>query len=1088
MYSHVKKLITGMLLIMITTLWCYPQEAGISLNYTDTELISIFERIEKETGYFFLFNEKLINTAQKVTINAKDKIISNLLDELFKNTNIKYSIINNKIILSPDYLEFNKVVTVSGIASDEYGNPLPGVNIHIEGTKLGTISNDRGRYSLNISNPDAVLVFSFIGYKQMKIPVEGRTSVNISMEPSVSNLKEVIVVGYGSIKKSDLTGSVATVSEDIYLNQPVARVDDILQGRAGGVNVINVSGAPGGTTSIRIRGANSITGSNEPLYVIDGFVGGNMEDVNPTDVETIQILKDASSTAIYGSRGANGVVLITTKRGIIGKPGFSVTGRYYVSNPLKLWPLLNAGEFAQVCNERADVLGYARPFTNEQVSYYIANGGTDWQKEIFRTAGGQELQMDYSGGSDAVTFFVSGNFLDQKGIIINSDFKRYSLRTNLDAKISERLECVLKVNFARRETNNTSGDYTTSGVVAGATAWAPTTPAYDENGIPTLADPISSIKINPIELAMNDNINESNTFNTIGNIIFRIMSGLTLDLGFGMNYNNTQAKTFVQSLMPKNPTASRSSSESIFLQNTNMLTYSKTINNIHKFALTAAAEFQLQRNDYYMAAAADLLFPILKYNNITLAKTYSLSNDFTKSTIGSYIGRVNYSLHDRYLITLSVRTDRSSKFRGKNQTSVFPSVGLGWRISEESFMQDLPLISNLKLRASWGQTGSQAVNVYGTVTSYNTSAILAGTSWQNGTLTSGINIGNPGNENLKWETTSQTNIGFDLGLLKDRFTLEADYFLKNTTDLLLSEPLPGYVGGGNIYRNVGAVRNSGFEFNLNARIMERNNFSWNMNFNMSVLHNEVTDLGYYPYILTSGGAGAGMLTNPEMILKPGYCISSYYGFKSLGIWQVADAELAAKYGNQPGDYRYEDVNGDYAITGSDFQIIGSGMPKKVLGLNSTLRYKNFTLNAFFQSMLDYGKWNFAYAQIMIAAANAREFTHRDILNRWSPDNPTSRVAAFSKTNVPRIQSSEYIESGNYLRLKNLSLQYALPRNILKWGDLTAMISAQNLLTFTKYKWIDPETYSNLGSGDQRGGDGGSYPGAKTWTFGVTLNF
>ncbi|NLV18204.1 MAG: SusC/RagA family TonB-linked outer membrane protein, partial [Bacteroidetes bacterium] len=733
--------------------------------------------------------------------------------------------------------------------------------------------------------------------------------------------------------------------------------------------------------------------------------------------------------------------LITTKKGSVGKPKFSITGRYYLSNPLKLWPLLDAGEFAQVANERADVLGYARPFTDQQVAYFVTNGGTDWQDLIFRTAPGQEVQLNYSGGTDAVTYFISGNLLDQDGIIINSDFKRYSLRTNLNAKLSDKLRASLKVNFASRGTNNTLGNYNTNGLVAGATAWAPTTPAYDENGNLTLQDPVSSIKTNPIELATNDNISESNTFNTLGNFLFQITEGLSLDLGFGVNYNNSQGKSFTRRLLTNNPSASRSFNESIFLQNTNMLTYNRTFNAIHDITLTAVAEYQLQQNEGFSASASNLLFPVLKYNNISLAETYSISNSYTKSTIGSYIGRINYNLLNRYLVTASVRSDRSSKFRGNNQTGIFPSFGVGWRISEENFMQGIQWLSNLKLRASWGQTGSQAIDVFGTVTSYNTTAADAGTSWLNGTLTPGINIGDPGNENLKWETTEQTNIGFDFGILKDRITLEADYFLKNTTDLLLNDPLPGYVGGGSIYRNVGAVRNSGYEFALNARVINRTDFSWSVNFNLSLLDNEVTDLGDTPYILRNGGAGAGMLTNPEMILIPGHPISSYYGFRSLGIWQEADAEEAALFGNQPGDYRYEDLNGDKVITGDDFQIIGSGMPRKIMGLNSTITYKNFTLNAFLQSMMDYGKWNFAYAQIMIAAADAREFVHKDILDRWSPDNPDSRVAAFSETNVPRIQSSEYIESGNYLRLKNISLQYRLPQNILRWGDLTAMVSA-----------------------------------------------
>jgi TonB-dependent starch-binding outer membrane protein SusC len=1086
---NLKSLFASFFLIIILTTDSYSQEIGITLNFNEVALSNILDKIEEETGYFFLFNEKLIDTKQTISINITDKGISEVLEILFRKTNIKYSIVDNKIILAPEYMVFkDNQIHVSGNITDENGNPLAGVNIKIEGTTIGTISDQKGKYSINISNANAVLIYSFIGYYQQKIEAGGKASINISMLPAVSNLEEVIVVGYGTAKKSDLTGSIVAVNEQEYEAQPVTRIDDILQGRSAGVNVINVSGAPGGAATIRIRGSNSITGSNEPLYVIDGFVGVDMNDINPTDIESIQILKDASSTAIYGSRGANGVVLINTKKGRVAKPSFSITSRYFLSMPVKKWPLLNAGEFAQVCNERADALDYPRTFTDKQVSDYISNGGTDWQDLIYRTAGGEEVQLDYSGGSDAVTYFISGNYLNQDGIIINSDFRRYSLRTNIETKFSDKLRSSMKVNLVRRESNNTMGNFSTSSVVAGATAWAPTTPAYDVNGKLTTFDPVSSVKTNPIELATNDAINESNTASAILNFDYRIIRGLTLDVGIGINYNNSQSKSFVQRLLTKSPSASRGSSESLFLQNTNMLTYTSSFSDIHNIVITFVSEVQLQRNESFTAVASDLLFPSLKYNNITLAKTYSHTNEYTRSTIGSQIGRINYNLMNRYLLTASVRSDRSSKFRRSNQTSLFPSVGLGWRINKEDFLSKVPLISNLKLRASWGQTGSQAIGVYGTVTSYNTSAALAGTSWLNGTMTYGINIGDPGNEDLRWETTTQSDIGVDLGILKDRITLETDYFFKNTTDLLLDEPLPGYVGGGAIYENAGAVNNSGFEIDLNAKVIDKSYLFWNINFNISILNNKVTDLGKSPYIVMAGGAGAGMVTYPEMILKPGYNISSYYGFKSLGIWQVEDAALAAQYGQRPGDYRYEDVNGDFAFTGSDLQIIGSGIPKKVIGFNNTLRYKCFTLNAFFQSMLDYQKWDFAYAQIMIAAADAREFTHRDILNRWSPDNPTSRVAAFSKTNVPRIQSSEYVESGNYLRLKNISLQYTLPRRLLKWGDLSALISAQNLITLTKYRGLDPETYSNVGSGDLRGGDGGAYPNAKTWSIGLTLSF
>ena len=1089
MITKVKKLISVFLLVNCFIINLYSQEQGIRLNFKETELITILDEIEQLTGFYFLFNEKLIDTQQKITISSTGKGLDDILGMLFSRTNIKYTVIGNKIILAPEYLGLKDLqIPFSGEITDENDMPLAGVNIHTEDNYAGTISDSRGRFTLTLSKIDSVLIFSFIGYDQQKVQIGGKTSVKISMKPVVSNLEEVIVIGYGTAKKSDLTGAVGAVSQHEYAAQPVARVDDILQGRSAGVNVTAVSGAPGGTTTIRIRGPNSIIGGNEPLYVIDGFVGVDMGDINPTDIASIQILKDASSTAIYGSRGANGVVLITTKNGSEDRSRLTVTSRYYSGKPIKLWPLLSAGEFAQVCNERADALGYARIYTDDQVADYEKNGGTDWQDLIFRTACGEEVQLDYSGGNNNITYFLSGNYINQDGIIINSDYKRYSLRTNMKIKLSEKLNITFKANFARRLSNNISGSYNTNGVVAGSTAWAPTTPAYDENGKLTTSDPISSVKTNPIELATNDAINESNTSSAILNSVYQIARGLSFDVGLGADYNNTQRKTFVQRLLTNSPSASRTSSESIFLQNTNMLTYSRIFNNNHNLTITGVAEYQVQRSDYFTATASDLLFPSLRYYNITLAKSYTLGNGYAKSTIGSYIGRINYSYMNRYLVTASIRSDRSSKFRGANQTSRFPSIGLGWRISEESFMDELPLISNLKLRASWGQTGSQAVNVYGTFTSYNTSSATAATSWLNGTLTPGINIGAPGNENLKWETTTQTNLGFDIGILKDRFTLEADYFYKNTTDLLLDEPLPGYVGGGSIYTNAGAVRNSGVELSLNARIFDSNELSWMVNFNISILDNKVTDLGKNNYIIRWGGSGAGMVTYPEMILKPGQSLSSYYGYKSLGIWQIADADLASKYGQQPGDYRYEDVNGDYAFTGADFQIIGSGIPKKMIGFNNTITYKGFTLNAFIQSMLDYEKWDFVYAQTMIAAADAREFTHKDILNRWSPENPTSRVAAFSKTNVPRAQSSEYVESGNYLRLKNISLQYMLPKKIMKDADISAIVSAQNLFTITKYKGIDPETYSNLGSGDLRGGDGGAYPNARTWTFGITMSF
>lgn len=978
-------------------------------------------------------------------------------------------------------------MNVSGtVTAQENGTPLPGANVIVNGTSVGTATDRDGKYSLNVPEGRNELTFSFIGYKRIRVEINERSVINVALEEDVLRLGEVVVTGYGTQRKSDLTGAIATIGAEDYELQPVIRIDQILQGRTAGVNVTNSSGAPGGDLSIRIRGANSVNGNNDPLYVVDGFVGSDFRDVNPSDIESIQILKDASSTAIYGSRGASGVVLITTKGGTLGKPKLSFTTRYITSEVLNTWDLLDAATFAEVANERASALGTSAPFTAAEISDFRANGGTDWQNELLRTGTGQEYQLDYSAGNENVTYFVSGNYLDQEGILINSDYKRYSVRGNIDAKLTEKLAASLKINFARRENNNTIGDYRTDGPTGGALAWAPTTPARDANGVLTVTDPTSSIKSNPLELALNDAIVENNSFNLNGGFNYEIIDGLTLNIGYGVSYINAQTKNFNASTQSNNPTASRESIESIFLQNTNTLNYTKVLNGIHGISVTGAVEHQQFETDKFSTGAAGLQFPEFRFDNITLAGSVSSGAFKEEQKIRSFIGRVNYSLMDKYLVTASIRSDGSSKFRGDNKYSTFPSVGLGWRVSEESFMQNQDFFDNLKLRASWGETGSQAIPVYGTVTTFFTDDFEAGTSFENGVLTPGIKVGNPGNANLIWETTTQKNVGLDMAMLNGRLGLEIDYFKKNTTDLLLNEPVPEYAGGGSIFRNLGEVENTGLEFSLNYWLINKSDFNWHSTFNSTFMTNEVLDIGDRERIFLDGDVGAGLTNLEEMVLIPGNGLANYWGLNYLGVWQTSEADEAAVYGNVPGDSRYEDINNDGVIGGDDYQIIGSAIPTTLLGWNNTFNYKNFTLNIFFQSMLGFDKWNFSYAHAVIANADAREVTHADILDRWRPGNEDSDIPAFSATDVSEIQSSRFIEEGDFLRLKNLSLTYKLPENLFK-GVVNASISiaATNLWTLTNYSGIDPEAYSSRGPGDARGADAG-YPNSKTWTFGINL--
>ena len=972
---------------------------------------------------------------------------------------------------------------INGSVKDDTDIGIPGVNIIVKGTTIGTISDNEGNFILNVPDGSNTLIFSIIGFVSQEVDISGKNTLDISLKPDIAALDEVIVVGYGTQDKKDLTGSISSINTKEFENQPVNRVDQVLQGRVTGVNVTNSSGAPGGSVSIRIRGANSISGGNEPLYVIDGFVGASFADVNPNDIESIQVLKDASATAIYGSRGANGVVIITTKSGTPGQPSLSLTARFITSEVLNTWDLMDAATFAEVANLRADALGATLPFTIDQINDFRANGGTDWQDEIFRNAVGQEYQLDYSGGSEKTSYYISGNFIQQEGVLINSDFERYTFRANLKTEITSKLSADLRLTFSRRENNNTGGGGNTLNAFGNSVNWAPTTPARDEDGILTLRDPIGSLFSNPIELANNDFISISNVALLNGNFNYEIISGLTARVGFGINYSNNQNKFFVANSLTNTPSAGRFAGESVFWQTTSQLTYKKSFAGGHSVDITAVAEFQAVEGEGLSSNATGLLVPDLRFNRILLSEQGTFDGNRGGNSLSSYLGRLNYTFKDKYLFTVAIRADGSSRFRKGNRYSYFPSVALGWRVSEESFMQGVSFLDDLKLRASYGQTGNQAIGNLATFTLLNPVV----TSVQNAELVTGLIIGNPGNPNLTWETTEQYNVGLDLQVMGGRVGFTVDYFVKNTTDLLLGRALPASAGGGFITENVGEVKNDGIELSLNATVLDMKEigFSWSSSFNISFLNNEVIDLGQDEQLFRDGGLGAGATQLSEMILRPGLPLATFYGLKYLGVWQSNEADQAALFGNVPGDSKYEDVNGDQIIDGNDFQPIGSSIPTTLWGFNNTFSYKGFTLNVFFQAMMGHQRWNFSYGNAILPG---REITHSDILNRWvEGTNEGSNIPAFSPTNRNFLQSSRFVESGNFIRLKNISLSYNLPKNTIKGIDASFMVAANNLWTITDYRGIDPEAFTNNGNlGDALGIDAGAYPNAKTWTFGIQV--
>ncbi|MBD2755842.1 SusC/RagA family TonB-linked outer membrane protein [Spirosoma validum] len=985
------------------------------------------------------------------------------------------------LLLGQSYV-FAQNARVTGKITGPDNQGLPGVNVQVSGTTTGTSSDAAGNFAINAAS-NASLVFSNIGYVGQTIPINGRSIINVQLAEDLKTLNEVVVVGYGTQRKSDVTGALSAISTKEFAQQPITRLDQVLQGRVAGVQVNQTNGAPGGDAKIRIRGANSILGSNNPLYIVDGYVGADFNFVNPSDIETLQVLKDASATSIYGSRGANGVIIITTKK---GSRGFKVNyeGQFSTSEVIKRYDILPAGEFAEIVNARATATGSGLPFTAAQIDDYKRNGGTDWQNLVFRNGTGQQHQITVSGGSDKTTFLVSGNYLNQNGIVNNSDFKRYILRTNINTQINDKLSFRVNLWGTRTENHNTLD----GGPIVQALAWAPTTPAYGSDGLPTFNDPIGSVFRNPLDILYDQSIDtRRSSLNLNAGVNYKLpIKGLSIDLQYAVNYLNAQNLNLSGPRISNGiPSASRYSAEQVTLQNTNNLTYDVKLGD-HSINAVAVLETQQFTDRNFTATASGLRFPQLGYDNIGNNTAANVASGYGKSTLFSLLGRINYGYKDRYLVTAAVRRDGSSKFGPDNKYSVFPSLALGWRLSEEAFIKNLNVFSNLKLRGSWGLTGSQAIGSYATLTTYNNIQ----SAFNNSAATAGVILGNPGNINLKWETTRQTDVGLEMEFFNGRLHTEVDYFHKTTFDLLLNAAIPSYAGGGIQVRNIGEVENKGFEFSIGGTAIDKGGFRWESNFNFATLANKVLSLGDLPRLGVDTRVGGGMSPTNEFMLVPGQPLGAYWGLRYLGTWKPNEADQAALQGRVPGDPHYEDINNSNSINTDDFQIIGRAFPKLTGGWNNTFTYKGLTLNLFFNGVFGVDKLNYTRAAAMSGSGDARQFLLTEIRDYYRPGNETSDVPAFTKTYQPFTQSSRFLENGSFVRLKNVSLAYSLPNNVFKnKANVRVFFSATNLLTFTKYSGPDPESSrSSSGTDTAIGIDYGSYPNAKQYTLGINLGF
>lgn len=1074
----------------------FSQTSKITLNLQNSSLKEVFSAIENQTNFSFLFKTDAINQNQKVDLQVSRSNLDEVLTSLFKNRNIKYQILDNSlIVLLPTSNTLVLQQKLSGTVSDALnGEAIIGANVLIEGTTIGVVTDVNGKFSIEIPKPDAILLVSFLGYNPERVTVGGQSVLNVKLVPNITKLDEVVVIGYGTARKIDISGASGAIVTKDFKDQNVTRIDQALQGRVAGVQVENLGGAPGSDVKIRIRGNNSINGNNDPLFVVDGYVGADFNTLNTEDIEDIQVLKDASACAIYGNRGANGVVIVTTKHGKSGKMSIEFSSKFSTSAITKKLDVLSAGDYAQTVNDLQVALGSLPYYTNQQVTDYKsgATAGTNWQDEIFRNGGMQEYQLTSSGGNEKNTYYISGNYLTQNGIVKNSNYTRYTLRSNVTSKLNDKLSVRLNINATyKKGLNNGTGYAGATSPITQALSWSPTVPIIDpvtKDYVRT--DPLSSIYSNPMGLVYRQkNLGTNYMINAIGGIKYAIISGLTFDLSGAVDYNQNPYYGFNGPLanISGNVQASRSFNMYTNLITTGNLNYIKKIGN-HSLNLTAVFEASKNINEYnsfnYSNLATDQ-FEDYGMNFPAAGVTPTVSTGYQNSALQSILGRAVYSFMDKYSFTASIRRDGSSKFQGSNQWGTFPSFAASWRASEEPFIKNLNLFDNLKVRASWGVTGNQVVGPYSTLASFgNWNATFGGSP-----LT-GLTYNVIANDQLKWETTRQINTGIDISLFQNRVSLSADYFDKSTSHELMSVQLPLYVGGEDVTKNIGKVSNKGVEISVNVIPIQTKDFNWSSTINYTYVKNKVEALAGADTIYRSGGHTAGLLGGNEYATIKGNSLSSFWGYEYLGTWKPDEVAAAALYGAVPGDAKYLDINGDHQYNNKDNKVIGNPFPKMSIGWNNTLTYKNLSLNIFIQGLLGFDKWNLTRAAGMTYGATCKEPIFADIKDRYIPGvNETSDIPAFSKTNHNYAQSSRFVEKGDFIRLKNISLSYELPKSVLKVISARIFVSSTNLITITKYKGFDPES-SSYGSGDDKvtGIDLGGYPNARTITGGFTITF
>ncbi len=1009
---------------------------------------------------------------------------------------------------------------ITGKVSDELGNDLPGVNILVKGTNIGSTTDANGSFTLEVKDPSGTLIASFIGYLTQEVPLSNRTRVSITLQPDVQQLSEVVVVGYGTQEKKDLTGSVSSVNAQDIQKVQVSGVDQALQGQIAGVQISTTSGAPGGNVNVLIRGVSSITGGVQPLFVIDGFpvnsvgIGNPMNTINPNDIESIDVLKDASATAIYGSRGSNGVIIITTKRGKSGKPTIQFNAYEGVQDVAKKIEMMNAQEFSSFVIDARNA-GYldnnpngdinhdnaARPGGNYDIPVNLTNADlktTDWQDAIFRTAPIRNYQLGASGGTDALRYNLSAGYFDQEGVIINSGLERYNVSLNLDGELSKKLDfgvSILPSYTALKEIPST-GHYGALGIISAAVGIDPSFPIYNDDG--TYASTLPPVEAatgvpNPVKIA-NELKTQSSQFRFLSNayLEYEIIEDLKLRTSFGVDLNYYKASVWNPSTLNSGANTGPASATATNTDNTNWLSettlsYRK---NSGEHTLDFVGGFTAQRNAFNQVQVTAGNFSDDLIPNIAGGIINGGYQNMSRTALISLLGRINYSFREKYLVTATIRSDGSSRFGNESRWGTFPSASLGWRVSEEDFLKSVSFISDIKIRLSYGITGNNAIGDYRAISLLSNANYVIGDA-----VTPGLSPGTLANSNLKWETQTQLNVGMDLSVIKGRVSLTADLYDKRNKDMLFNIQTPSATGFTNAFVNVGEVQNKGLELSLTTRNLV-GEFQWNTNFNITFNRNKVLSMNEEGARIFGNTGGRGN-TNLTQVGGP---IGVFFGRRALGVFNT-DAE-AAEYGVQPnaraGDIKFKNVIGDDVINDLDREIIGNPHPDFYFGFNNTFSYKNFTLDIMTSGMYGNEIYSALFAINNSGVQNNLKFIDEA---RWrSPEEPgNSKYGQFGRAirggkNGNTNFSSLYIFDASYWRIRNITLGYNLPSGIvnkLRMTQARVYASVTNLHTFTNYFGYDPEVGNagaNQGSQTVLGVDFGTYPLSRVTSLGVNITF